>query len=418
MNSGKFELKTYSEGSANDLGKYSYPKHSIRSVAIAGVSLSFAFLTACGGIEQPSPALKTDQAPNTATESEQKQSASDSQQSQQNGADSSDIDQDGLALTDQISTALKQIGQQRDLLGAAFKISGFRVSLVDNAQGSYPIVSFAPVEGADFYQVLRCTGSAALSSGSMNLEQIIADATDLSAEIAQQVQHPFWEDLTANPGCSILHERLTRTAFIDQLRDLPSVKYIARACSAASQALDPNAVSCSPIVSVSNLISVTSKQAGQVVDKVQEEIAKLKSNIENASVDLTRKTKEYAAAVVECEKTNRKQNLANHRKQLLLAVLSVGAKIGGELLNSASPNPIEAFKSIWKDKQQLAADTRPILDVLKDVFVTEKNNIQNCIKSEFKATEAGLLLADINAKTAALAKLAGTIKTAAQEASK
>jgi hypothetical protein len=151
---------------------------------------------------------------------------------------------------------------------------------------------------------------------------------------------------------------------------------------------------------------------------VQDEIAKLKSNIENASVDLTKKTKEYAAAVVECEKTNRKQNLANHRKQLLLAVLSVGAKIGGELLNSASPNPIEAFKSIWKDKKQLAADTRPILDVFKDVFVTEKNNIQTCIKSEFKATEAGLLLADLNAKTAALAKLAGTVRTAVQEAGK
>lgn len=416
MTKRSIEFKSHSERRKMIKMNEAHPKLSIRLFAVGGIAILFALLTACGGVEQPSPVLEPGSGSKSTPDPKAEQGQSGDQQ--RTKTDGLEVDPDGFALTEQIATALQQIEQKPDILSAAFKVAGFRVSLVDSTQGSYPIITFSPVEGADFYQVLRCTGAAVLTAESMNLEQVIAGAKDLSSEIAQQIKTPFWENLSANPGCSILHERLTRTAFIDQLRDLPSVKYIARACTVAFKAADPGAVSCSPILSVSNLVTLLSTRTGKVVDKVQEEIAKLKSNIENASVDLTKKTKEFAAAVVECEKTNRKQNLANHRKQLLLAILSVGAKIGGELLNATSPNPIEAFKSIWKDKKQLVADTRPILDVFKDVFVTEKNNILTCAKSEFKATEAGILLSDINAKTAALAKLTNSVKTAVQEVTK
>jgi hypothetical protein len=224
-----------------------------------------------------------------------------------------------------------------------------------------------------------------------------------------------WESLKSLGGCSLIHTSLARTAFIDNDAGTGAIKYIVRSCSLATKQVSAGGETCARLLSVSSSVAAKRTIADAVKGAVRSEIASMQSALDQAAVALATTTRDYARNVIECERAGRKENLSRHRKDLLLAVLGVGARIGAEVLSSGGTSPLTAIKSMWQDKQALARETRPIVDVLRDVFETEKQNIAQCIAAERTASKAKELVLEVQERSEAILKLAATLSSASRE---
>lgn len=379
---------------------------------VATLLVATALLVACGS-ELPSPQTTSASGNTPGEPSAQSSDQADQAAAEQQGSPlylASEI-LEAASVSDELAKAMDS---------AEFMVTGLRASIMATAQASVPVVSFQAVEAADFYQILRCSGDSSLIVDGIDLSAGLSSSSNITTWISALKSKPVWEQLVKLPQCTLIQSTLTRPAFIDHdtVLDGP-VRYIARACSAGSIAMSTlpteSAWSCSKLLSISEIVTAQAKKIDDAEQVLRQEIHALRKLIDQKSLDLAAVTRDYAKSVIECEASARKENLAKHRKDLLLAVLGIGARIGAEVLSSGGTNPLTTIKSIWQDKEALKRETRPVVDVLKDVFATEKATIKECAATEWKASRGRELLVDLFTQSKTILELARTLRSGAQE---
>jgi hypothetical protein len=332
--------------------------------------------------------------------------------------DDSQNPDEALYLAEEILNAVEQpLHLQQQLNAARFMVRGLTASLLDLSSSKIPFVSFEPVDGADHYQILRCHSEAKLDAEGMDLREVMAQEQDLSSWLERLRSGSFWETLEQGSSCLMIQSSLARTSFLDTEAQEGRFQYIVRACVLAepSSDLQEEGSRCSRLLALSP--SVAAHPSGKTDDQssTRQQVTTLRAKLDQASLQLASATRDFARHMVLCEREHRKETLARHQKDLLLAVLGLGARLGAEVLSAGGSNPLVGLRSVWKDHELLRRESRPVIEVLKDVFETEAHVLKQCASAHEQATKARSFLVKVTEQSRLLLDLVATLKTGARE---
>jgi hypothetical protein len=304
--------------------------------------------------------------------------------------DLTDPSDEGRNLTNQIEI-LQANKQTVNLDSAAFKITGLRVAVEEKILNHVPVVFFMPVPIADFYQLMRCDADANIQGPFSSLQSVEISAASQEEEVRSQIENRFWSVAENHEGCVKISDSMVRTVYYDADLSDGSYKYLARACT-----LDAvQQIQCSSIVSLSTELPNYRNESSAWSAFMLEEIAQSERAIEELSLQLAKLSQEYATNIVMCEKETKIRALASQRKSFLATVIGMGAQIGAHLILNPFSTPLEAASSVWNSRADLAAQSKPLTGLLKDMFITEADAQLNCPETEAIAREAQTVLLEI-----------------------
>lgn len=345
-----------------------------------------------------------------------------SQEERKTGPDDSDqqtagtidnIDQSSLRninLTEQDREINDQILQRQtdrisaDVDAADFKVTGLRVGLEEKLLNRLPVVVFFPVPLADFYQLMRCEIHADIRGPFASLEDVEILSVNPDDEARAQKENRFWTVAETHSGCVMLTEALVRTVYYDENLPDGDYKYLARACKFDTS----QEARCSVVVSQSTGLTNYKNESSAWNTFILEEVAQKERTIEDLTLRLAFLSQQFATSIVGCEQENNRRALSLQKKTLLSEIIGLGAQIGGHLILNDFSTPLEAASSVWTNRADLVAGGKPLMTLLKDLFVTEDDLQLSCTEAESFAREAQIVLQEIEVLKQVVNGLSGT----------